>query len=263
MTRDVMRMGLLKSAPVRSHLLRHVFSRMPTSVILAGSLLVFPVSAAIQRAVAASADALTGQWLAEDIGGGGVVDRIQTTLAFGGDGKVTGSGGCNHFTGKAEIGADTLSIGPLASTRMACPPAVMGQEQKFFNALQGVKSWTVDGNGKLSLRDAGGKQLALLTRVRQGAAITIEVPSVTEVQTIRASYACGGRTVDATYFNAGAVSLVSLSMQGEFVIAANVLSGSGAKYAGGRFIWWTKGNTADLYDLTKGENASPVACKET
>ncbi|MBS7699282.1 MAG: MliC family protein [Chelatococcus sp.] len=139
----------------------------------------------------------------------------------------------------------------------------MGQEQKFFNALQAVKSWEIGGNGKLSLLDADGKQLALLTSVRQGAAITIEVPTVNEVQTVKASYACGDRVVDATYFNAGAISLVSLAIHGEFVIAANVLAGSGAKYAGGRFIWWTKGNTADLYDLTKGENAAPVTCKQT
>ncbi|CAH1662149.1 Membrane-bound inhibitor of C-type lysozyme [Hyphomicrobiales bacterium] len=262
MARHVMRTGLLSDV-LKSDLLRGILPRRPLIAALAGSILVLPFAAPVQGALAASADPLAGQWLAEDIGGGGVVDRIQTTLAFGGDGKVTGSGGCNHFTGKAEITGETLRIGPLASTRMACPPAVMGQEQKFFNALQGVKSWAIDGNGKLLLRDAGGKQLALLTRVRQGAAITIEVPTANQVETIKASYACGDRVVDATYFNAGEISLVSLSIKGEFVVAANVLAGSGAKYAGGRFIWWTKGNMADLYDLTKGENAQPVACKQT
>ena len=37
----------------------------------------------------------------------------------------------------------------------------------------------------------------------------------------------------------------------------NVLSASGARYAGRQYTWWTKGNSADFYDLTKGEDARP------
>lgn len=104
---------------------------------------------------------------------------------------------------------------------------------------------------------------AILVAQRQpssGASITIEVPGAKEISSQRVAYRCGDETVQAEYFNAGPVSLVSLSLRGEFVVASNVLSGSGARYAGNRFIWWSKGKTADLYDLTKGENAKPVAC---
>ncbi|PXW61764.1 META domain-containing protein [Chelatococcus asaccharovorans] len=230
---------------------------------LIGVVLAFIPAGSVGGALAAGADALVGEWLVEDIGGGGVVDRVRMTVTFTGDGKVNGSGGCNRFTGKVKMTGDTLRFGLLATMRMACPPAVMGQEQKFLRTLQGVRSWAVDSDGKLVLRDDGGKPLLLLARVRQSAAITIEVPSTAAVRTVKVDYACGDRIVDATYFNAGEVSLVSLSWTGEFVVAANVLAASGAKYAGGRYIWWTKGKTADLYDLTKGENAEPLACTQT
>jgi len=38
-----------------------------------------------------------GSWLAEDIGGGGAIDRLQTTLEITADGKAFGSGGCNRY----------------------------------------------------------------------------------------------------------------------------------------------------------------------
>ena len=46
-------------------------------------------------------------------------------------------------------------------------------------------------------------------------------------------------------------------------MASNVLSASGARYAGGQYIWWSKGDTADLYDLTEGGEETPAAsCRE-
>jgi membrane-bound inhibitor of C-type lysozyme len=51
-----------------------------------------------------------------------------------------------------------------------------------------------------------------------------------------------------------------LTIGDETIIAVTVLSGSGAKYAGQHYVWWTKGAHADLYDLTKGEDAPPLSC---
>jgi membrane-bound inhibitor of C-type lysozyme len=92
------------------------------------------------------------------------------------------------------------------------------------------------------------------------AKITFEVPNVGEVQTTKAIYSCGNKQVSATYINAGSTSLVLLKLGNEFVVASNVLSGSGARYAGRQYVWWTKGDHADLYDLMKGEDAAPVSC---
>src|SRR3954454_10309206 len=68
--------------------------------------------------------------------------------------------------------------------------------------------------------------------VALAAKITFEVPNVGEVQTTKAIYSCGNKQVSATYINAGTTSLVLLKLGNEFVVASNVLSGSGARYAG-------------------------------
>jgi heat shock protein HslJ len=83
---------------------------------------------------------LTGsEWLLEDLAGSGVMDGIQATLIFPETGKIAGNGSCNRFFGSAEISGDTIKLGPLASTRMACPDPVMNQEMKYLAALQAAE----------------------------------------------------------------------------------------------------------------------------
>ena len=83
---------------------------------------------------------LTGsEWLLEDLAGLGVTDNIQATLTFPEAGKVAGNGSCNRFFGPAELSGDSIKVGPLASTRMVCPEAVMNQETKYINALQAAE----------------------------------------------------------------------------------------------------------------------------
>lgn len=88
---------------------------------------------------AASFSLAGSEWLLEDLGGLGVVDNIQATLTFPEAGKVAGNGSCNRFFGSAEVSGDSIKLGPLASTRMMCPEAVMNQETKYINALQAAE----------------------------------------------------------------------------------------------------------------------------
>lgn len=86
-------------------------------------------------------------WLAEDIGGRGVIDYAQTTISFDADGRVSGSGGCNRYFGPVTIQENMITFGVLGSTRRACPPALMDQEQKFFNALAASRSYRFEEPG--------------------------------------------------------------------------------------------------------------------
>ena len=105
----------------------------------------------------------TGKWLAEDILGGGVIDRLQTTLKIAADGTVSGFGGCNRYRGRVSIVGDTISFSPLASTRMACAPAAMTQERKFHLALEASRGFRILARQrKLILRDGNGKTVARL-----------------------------------------------------------------------------------------------------
>jgi heat shock protein HslJ len=83
---------------------------------------------------------LTGtEWLLEDLGGAGVMDNIQATLTFPEAGKIAGNGSCNRFFGPAKISGSAIKLGPLGSTRMACPEAVMNQETKYLDALKAAE----------------------------------------------------------------------------------------------------------------------------
>lgn len=107
-----------------------------------------------------------GRWLAEDIGGGGVLDRVQTTLDLSADGRFGGSGGCNRMHGQAKIAGNAITFGNVAATMMACTPAAMDQEQKFFAALAKARHWRRDdAQQKLTLLGIGGQVLVVFSRM--------------------------------------------------------------------------------------------------
>lgn len=107
--------------------------------------------------------ALQGRWLAEDIGG--VVDRVQTVLEIGPDGRVSGSGGCNRIFGTVRIEGQAIAFGQMGSTKMACVGAVMMQEQRFLAALAQARRWRIDAPlRKLILSDEAGTVLVVLAR---------------------------------------------------------------------------------------------------
>lgn len=222
------------------------------------------IEAASMQTVAAEdvPQQLIGTWLAEDIGGGGVIGDLQSTLEIRDDGTYGGMAGCNHFTGTFSLSGSKITFGPAASTRKMCVPAAMTQEQKFFEALRSELSWVVAGS-KLVLTKAGGGvavRLASMTVEPEGADVTIRVPGADAVDRQAVRYDCGGKIVDAEYINAGPVALVAFTIDGTFIVASNVIAASGAKYAGGQYVWWSKGDEATLFDATKGDGDQGVAC---
>ena len=93
--------------------------------------------------------------------------------------------------------------------------------------------------------------------------LVIPLPNDTKVEKVETVYQCAADKVEAVYFNAGEISLVRLGLKDGVTVAANVISGSGAKYQGGIYVWWSKGEEADLYDLMADpEMKKPVHCVE-
>ena len=89
------------------------------------------------------------QWLAEDINGAGVMDILQTTLQFDEALRISGFGGCNRYSGSASIAGQSIKVGPLASTRMACPASIMNQESAFLAALESASNLEIDNQRRL------------------------------------------------------------------------------------------------------------------
>jgi putative lipoprotein len=107
-----------------------------------------------------------GKWLAEDLLGGGVIDRLKTTLEIATDGTVSGHGGCNRYHGRVSLTGESMSFSPLASTKMACTPAAMAQEQKFHQALEKTRTFRINARErKLILRDGNGTTVARLVKM--------------------------------------------------------------------------------------------------
>jgi heat shock protein HslJ len=95
-----------------------------------------------------------GEWVIEDIGGGGVIDNARLTMEFREGGNVGGMGGCNRYSAGFTLSGEGMSIGPAAATMMACEEALMRLEQALFKALPAVTRFDIDETGALLLYGA-------------------------------------------------------------------------------------------------------------
>jgi len=102
-------------------------------------------------------------WRLEDLAGHGVIDNSHVTIEFLPDGKVTGSGGCNRYSGSATLKGPQITFTPLASTMMACSPELMDQEMRFFAALGKASTVSFDKTGALLIQ-VNGEPKPLLFR---------------------------------------------------------------------------------------------------
>ena len=108
----------------------------------------------------------------DDESGGASLEGTQWTLAGGieevpddavptlmlDEGVASGSGSCNSFSGGYEVDGDSLTIGPLAGTMMACEEPKMTVESTYLAALEAADEWAIDG-GELVLSSGGDETL--------------------------------------------------------------------------------------------------------
>lgn len=98
-----------------------------------------------------------GEWLIERIAGLPVAAGTAPTLRFEANGQFSGHSGCNRFSGRYSLAPQGLQISRLTSTRMACPPAAMGQERTLLVLLPAVNAHAFDARGVLVLRTPDGR----------------------------------------------------------------------------------------------------------
>lgn len=118
----------------------------------------------------ATADELAGSsWIAVSFNNGreavvSVIEGSELTADFGADGVLSGTGGCNRFSGGYEASEATITVGALAATQMAClePEGVTEQEQAYLAALQSAATFQRT-NDRLELRTSDGALAATFT----------------------------------------------------------------------------------------------------
>lgn len=97
------------------------------------------------------------EWVITDIDGTGVLDGSRVTLVFETDGRVNGRASCNRFMGRYTLTGEGLSLDQLATTKMACAPALMDQEKRVLTHLGSLMSFEFrEENGALLLRSDEG-----------------------------------------------------------------------------------------------------------
>lgn len=102
---------------------------------------------------------LTGEeWVVEDINRQGIIDASHITLQFDDTGRLHGTASCNQYTTTYEL-TEQIDIGQAITTRKACAPALMQQEQHFLTLLDQVVQIDFDIKGALLLLTADGRSL--------------------------------------------------------------------------------------------------------
>ncbi len=104
-------------------------------------------------------DLLLGEWQVEDLDGRDVVDGSQVTVVFSDDGRLGGRGSCNSYGGQFTLTGESLTLGQLRSTLMACAEPLMVQEQRLFELLESVQRFEIAEDGALMLHSHDGRSL--------------------------------------------------------------------------------------------------------
>jgi heat shock protein HslJ len=105
-----------------------------------------------------------GNFYDTELGDTGVVLPGTTlTMAFGADGKVNGSSGCNTYSASYLVSGSQLALTPPTGTNMLCnePSGIMEQEAAFLALLPTVGGYSIEGDS-LYLQDASGQVVAEL-----------------------------------------------------------------------------------------------------
>ena len=126
-------------------------------------LLAASIFAAFSAVALAQAERLGGKWRIASVSGAEALDASRTHAEFAAD-RFASTVGCNRISGRANLSEGQLSFGPMAATRMACPPPLDAIERQYLAALQAVRAFRLEGSTLLFLGAAGD---ALVTLERE------------------------------------------------------------------------------------------------
>ena len=83
-----------------------------------------------------------------------VPDGATPTAEFA-QGQLSGFSGCNQYQTTYEVDGDTMTIGEVAGTLIACDEATTAVETDYLASLKSVRTWTIE-NDNLLLQDKDG-----------------------------------------------------------------------------------------------------------
>jgi heat shock protein HslJ len=196
---------------------------------------------------------LAGTWHVEDIDQGGVIDDVSVTVQLIGENQISGSTGCNRYSGIVDLNDQAFVVSKTVSTRRACVTAIAKQEQRFLTALNEAARYTIEAQIWLVIYDASDKPRLKLTRIKSK-----QQPQHSKMdQTLpgKVSFRCQAIGMASLRFLGPETIEVSTGKQVE--VLHRKPTASGALYSGQYMQFWNKGNEAVLtlqgnsYNCTK------------
>lgn len=133
-------------------------------VLICGLAALLAGCTAAPTAPRAPATDIHGTWVIEQARAEPILDKRRARLVLGRDGRLSGHNSCNAMNGTFTLEGDRIRIGPIATTRMACPELLREQEDRILTALELAVTARVRPDGLLEIRDADGRGLLRATR---------------------------------------------------------------------------------------------------
>ena len=94
-------------------------------------------------------------WTAVTLDGQPTLAQARPTIRFTVDGTVSGTTGCNQFSGPFRTDGGTIVVGELAATKIGCDGERGDQEHAFLAALGGARAWNLTATGDLEIEGGG------------------------------------------------------------------------------------------------------------
>jgi uncharacterized lipoprotein YbaY len=115
-------------------------------------------------------------WLLVSLAGQTVIPGTQVTAEFN-EGQVTGVSGCNNYNAPYQMSGENLTVGPAATTRMACvePQGVMEQEAQYLSLLGSAATYRIESR-QMSILDATG-QVVLVFEAAVTGLVNVQTPA--------------------------------------------------------------------------------------
>ncbi len=133
-------------------------NRIASALVTAGVAFVLAMTGeSAAQSLLTGPSGLYGSWRVAALDAQALPPGSDATLIFG-NGVVSGKSFCNRYNAKIDIAPYTMEVGTIASTRMACPPPAMAQEQTFLAILRQARTALILGT-TLTLNAADGRTI--------------------------------------------------------------------------------------------------------
>ena len=107
----------------------------------------------------AALDSVVGPvWVVQTLDG--TAFSAAATLRFSPDGRVSGKAPCNRYFGAVEITGSVMTIGPLASTKMACKN--LSDDYSYLAALGSMNQLRMDSDRLILTGPTGSEMVFVL-----------------------------------------------------------------------------------------------------